>query len=113
MLKHRGGTLSEEQQDRIVIPDQENIRQKVFYWSHAHISVGHFGRNATMLRASLKFFWPGMCAYLKHRIEQCNRCLAKIQTVNLKQTEHRPHKHGYPGEVLYVDLVGAFEENEN
>ena len=113
MLKHRGGIRSEEQEEQIVIPDQEGIKQKVFYWSHAHISAGHFGKNATALRASLKFFWPRMNTYLKHQVEQCNGCVVKAQTVNLRETEHRPHQHRYPGEVLYVDLVGSFEENKN
>ena len=77
MLKHRGGIRSEEQDELIVIPDQEGIKRKVFYWSHAHISVGHFGKNAAALRASLKFFWPQMCAYLRRQVEQCNGCVAK------------------------------------
>ena len=31
MLKYRGETLPEDQRDRIVIPDQENLWQKFFY----------------------------------------------------------------------------------
>ena len=54
-----------------------------------------------------------MFTYLKRQIEWCNGCLAKIQAVNNKQTVHKLHKHGYLSKVLYVDLVGPFNENEH
>ena len=30
----------------------------------------------------------------------------------MKQTEHKPRRHGYPNEILYVDLVGPLPRNE-
>ena len=111
MMKQRGGITLEDQRDQIVIPNQENLWQMVFYWSHVHPLTEHFGRSATIYRAKIKFYWPNMFMYLKRQIETCNMCLAKIQNVNNKQTEHRPQQHGTPSQILYVHIVGPFEVN--
>jgi len=100
----------EGQDDRILVPNTQQMQNEVFYWSHEHPTAGHFGCNATTLRAFQKFYWPGMNEFLKRRIKNCNVCLAKIQKTSLHDTVHRPRRHGYPGEVLYVDLVGPMPE---
>ena len=97
---------------RILIPNQAKIRDEVYKFSHVHPSAGHFGTQATSARAALKFYWPGMNAELKRKVRNCDTCLAKIQQVNLKGGEHKPRKHGFPGEVLYIDLVGPMPETD-
>ena len=111
MMRYLGGQPLEDQRDRIAIPEQQDLRDEVFRWSHCHPSAGHFGESATAMRASLKFFWPGMIGYLKRQVKKCGKCLAKQQKVDTKQTVHQPRRHGYPGEVLYVDLVGPLPES--
>ena len=95
---------------RILVPDKAKIRDEVYKFSHVHPSAGHFGSQATCARAALKFYWPGMNADLKRKVKSCDTCLAKIQQVNLKNGEHKPRRHGFPGEVLYIDLVGPMPE---
>ena len=97
--------------NQIVIPDQERLRQQVFYWSHSHPSEGHFGKNATNVWASLKFYWPDIFSYLKRQVKTCNGCLTKIHKVNNHESVHQPSRHGFPNKVLYVDLVGPLLEN--
>ena len=97
---------------RILVPNQAKIREEVYKFSHVHPSAGHFGVQATSARAALKFYWPGMNAELKRRVKNCDTCLAKIQQVDLKSGQHKPRKHGFPGEVLYIDLVGPLPETE-
>ena len=41
------GEMTDPPQERIVIPNNEQLRREVFSWSHEHISTGHFGRNTT------------------------------------------------------------------
>ena len=108
VLLRRGA--EEGQPDRILVPSDPEIRKEVFYWSHEHPSAGHFGCNATSLRACQKFYWPGMTEFLKRKVKNCGTCLAKIQKTHLHHTVHKPRRHGYPGEVLYVDLVGPLPE---
>ena len=91
---------------RILVPNNAKLRDEIFQFSHMHPSAGHFGTQATSARAALKFYWPGMASELKQQVKKCDTCLAKIQQVNLKSGQHKPRKHGFPGEVLYIDLVG-------
>ena len=95
---------------RILVPNQTKLRDEIFKFSHMHPSAGHFGTQATSARAALKFYWPGMASELKQRVNKCDTCLAKIQQVNLRGGQHKPRKHGFPGEVLYIDLVGPMPE---
>ena len=101
-----------QQGQRILVPNKAKIRDEVYKFSHVHPSAGHFGTHATCARAALKFYWPGMNADLKRKVKSCDTCLAKIQQVNLKNGEHKPRKHGFPGEVLYIDLVGPMPETD-
>ena len=95
---------------RILVPNQAKLRDEIFRFSHMHPSAGHFGAQATAARAGLKFYWPGMASELKQQVKKCDTCLGKIQQVNLKGGQHKPRKHGFPGEVLYMDLVGPMPE---
>ena len=90
---------------RILVPNNAKLRAEIFKFSHMHPSAGHFGTQATSARAALKFYWPGMASELKQQVKKCDTCLAKIQQVNLKGGQHKPRKHWFPGEVLYIDLV--------
>lgn len=113
ILVRKGNRENEESKpDRILIPSVQRMQDEVFYWSHAHPTAGHFGCNATTLRGFQKFYWPGMNEFLKRKVKTCNVCLAKIQKTNLHATVHKPRRHGYPGEVLYVDLVGPLPETD-
>ena len=87
----------------ILVP--EKFKDAVFYWSHQHPSAGHFSDLPTVLRAKMKFWYPGMTSDLKRKIRSCSSCLAKAR-VKSKDCVHRPRKSGFPGERLNIDLVG-------
>ena len=106
---NRGG--SQQEMRRILIP--ERLRQSVYYYSHRHVTAGHFGQEATVCRAVPRFFWPGMVTYLKMQVRNCADCLIKIKRCNLRDTVHHPQKSGYPGERLSIDLVGPLPETDN
>ena len=89
------------------------LKAEVFSWSHEHPSAGHFGQTATIERARLHFYYPGMTHTLKRMVKNCETCLQKIQKTDLKDTVHKPHKYGYPGEVLFLDLVGPMPETHD
>ena len=97
---------------RLLIPESEKLRREVYHWSHVHTTAGHFGITATCLRAAQRFFWPNMATYLKRAVNYCDDCISKQQKVNLKQTEHKPRRHGHPNQVLYIDLVGPLPKSE-
>ena len=94
---------------RTCIP--ESLRPTVFYWSHQHLTAGHFGQQATLMRAKHKFYFPGMAAYIYKETNNCSTCLVKKQKVNLKEGKHVPKIPGFPGEVINIDLVGPMPES--
>ena len=96
---------------RLVMP--KSVKDAVFYWSHQSETAGHFGQTATVQRANNKFFYPGMSTDLKQRVSSCGDCLAKRKKVNLKDGVHHPQQSGYPGQRIYVDLVGPLPETKN
>ena len=96
----------------ILIPEVPKLRQEVFRWSHCHETAGHFGINATHLRAANKFYWPSMGSALKMEVKRCQPCMAKQTQVKQRDALHKPRKHGFPGEVLYVDLVGPLPRSD-
>ena len=96
---------------RLVMP--ESVKDAVFYWSHQSETAGHFGQTATVQRANNKFYYPGMSTDLKQRVSNCGDCLAKRKKVNLKDGVHHPQQSGYPGQRIYVDLVGPLPETKN
>ena len=111
LIRRKSGKEPDQQLQQILVPGNQRIQGEVFKWSHAHPSAGHFGVEATVARAQLKFYWPGMYGMLKKQVASCETCLAKQQKVKTHATEHEPRRHGYPGEVLYVDLVGPMPKS--
>ena len=96
---------------RIVIP--EKCRDSVFHWCHQHQTAGHFGGQSTVLRAKTRFYYPGMTTDLIVRAKSCPSCLAKINKTKIRDTVHKPNRSGYPGEKLFVDLVGPLSETHD
>ena len=67
---------------RAVVP--EELRDQVFYFSHVHPAAGHFGQKGTSTRAAERFWWPGMGAELRRRVDKCQDCLAKLRKDSCK-----------------------------
>ena len=110
-LKYRCNQTTGQQRRRVLIP--ETLKERVFFWTHKHPSCGHFGRDATVLRASPRFYWPGMTTDLRRMVGKCPECLTKIRQCNQRDVPHKPQKSGFPGERLSVDLVGPLPETVN
>ena len=89
---------------QICVP--ERLKPNTHMWYHSHVSAGHFGIRATLLRCSERFYYPGMKKDSETRVKACPECLAKIQRVKILDATHQPRKTGYVGELLFVDLVG-------
>ena len=108
---HKVNETDTEQRYQICVPD--TLQKAVYGWSHSHITSGHFGTKATLLRCQQRFYYPGMKADLENRVRACPDCLAKIQRVKIRDATHQPHKSGYVGETLFVDLVGPMPTTRN
>ena len=100
-----------EHKYQICVPG--TLQRAVYGWSHSHVTSGHFGMKATLLRCQQRFYYPGMKTDLETRVRACSDCLAKIQRVKIRDATHQPRKIGYVGEILFVDLVGPMPTTRN
>ena len=95
---------------RIILPLDSHLLDRVFFYVHQSKFSAHFGRQATLLRASERFYFPKMATYLNARIKKCSTCLAKVKNPSLKNTVHKPMRFSYPGEKLFINLIGPLPE---
>ena len=91
----------------VLVPDE--LQEVVFFYTHTHLTAGHFGIHATRARLVRNFYYPGLLVDLTNRIKMCDTCLAKVTKENGKQGEHQPLRHGYPLQTVAIDLVGPLE----
>ena len=108
VLRYRFNKGVPQDRKRALVPPE--MRPQVYHYVHQHPTAGHFGQNATAVKAAERFFWPGMVGDVHRFVAECADCLTKIRTVKLKNTVHHPTITGYPGERLHVDLVGPLPE---
>lgn len=97
-----------EEHDVILVP--ESLQREVFKWVHEHRTAGHWGLESTLQRAKQFFFFPNMASYLEGEVRTCPLCIAKQTKVNHRTGEHVPRRHSYPGERIYIDLIGPMPE---
>ena len=91
---------------RVLVP--ESRQGEAYQWTHEHRSAGHFGQAGTYARAIRRFYYPGMHTDLKIRVKNCAKCIQKITKSNQKDTVHVPRRAGFPGETIYIDLIGPY-----
>jgi hypothetical protein len=60
--------------DKLVIPKDEKLRDKVLVQAHDSIYAGHPGRTKTYDLVSRSFWWPSMRTSVKVHCETCDSC---------------------------------------
>ena len=85
---------------QLVIP--LSYRELVF--KALHDSLGHQGRDRTTSLVKQRFFWPGIDAYVRDKVQSCERCIkrksnpgASVELVNITSTA--------PMEILCIDYL--------
>ena len=96
--------LQEGERRKILVP--HSLKERVFHYSHVHMSAGHYGSAATLARLRRNFYFPGSSTEVCNRLKTCQECIAKVTKANIKVGEHIPSLNGYPLQTLYVDLCG-------
>ena len=71
--------------DRIYIPDTNNLCLRVLHYKHDHLLAGHFGQNCTLELVHHEYTWPGVCTFIKDYISSCTSCR------HAKTPRHRPY----------------------
>ncbi|SJK99876.1 uncharacterized protein ARMOST_03187 [Armillaria ostoyae] len=71
--------------NRIYVPDSEDLHLHVLQNNHDHILAGHFGQNRTLELVQRNYTWPQMREYIRHYVKSCTVCSRN------KTPRHRPY----------------------
>lgn len=100
--------------NRLFIPPNQALRNKILSLYHDDPLSGHFGRNRTESLMKRKFHWTGMQTFIYEYIQNCPTCQGTIA-----QT-HRPYGKleafpmpNHPFEELSVDFITGLPVTEN
>jgi len=71
--------------DRIYVPDTNDLRLRVLRYKHDHPLSGHFGQNRTLELVRWEYTWPGVRTFVKDYVSSCTSC------GHAKVPKHRPY----------------------
>ena len=71
--------------DRIYVPDSNNLRLRVLQYKHDHMLSGHYGQNKTLDLVRREYTWPEVCTFVKDFCKSCVTCMRS------KSQRHRPY----------------------
>jgi hypothetical protein len=71
--------------DRIYVPDIDNLRTRVLQFKHDHILSGHFGQAKTLELVRREYTWPNIRTQVKEFCQSCVTCMRS------KPQRHRPY----------------------
>ena len=71
--------------DRIWVPDSEDLRLRVLLYHHDHPISGHFGQNKTLELIRRGYTWPSVRSFVKDYCKSCTACARS------KASRHRPY----------------------
>ena len=71
--------------DRIYVPDSNDLRLRVLRYKHDHPLSGHFGQNRTLELIRREYTWPGIRTFVKDYVKSCTTC------ARAKVPRHKPY----------------------
>ena len=60
--------------DKIYIPDNDNLKLEILRENHDSIVGGHWGQAKTLERVARNYYWPGMRAFVNEYVRTCDAC---------------------------------------
>ena len=70
--------------NRIFVPEADNLRLRILRTFHDHPTAGHFGQNRTLELIRREYTWPGIRTFVKDYVSSCTSCARS------KTPRHRP-----------------------
>jgi hypothetical protein len=71
--------------DRIYVPNSNDLRLRVLQYHHNHILSRHFGQNKTLQVIHQKYFWPNLRTFVQDYCKSCTTCMRS------KAQRHKPY----------------------
>lgn len=98
--------------DRIYIPRDRGLRERIIRLNHDTPSAGHPGRNKTHELITRDYWWPNIQRDVRKYVEGCEACQRTKIHHGKKATPLHPHliaKQNW--EVISVDMIGPLPES--
>ena len=71
--------------DRIYVPDADDLRLRVLQYKHDHMLAGHYGQNKTLELIRRDYTWPNIRSDVQHFCKSCVTCMRN------KPQRHKPY----------------------
>jgi len=71
--------------DRIWVPDSNNLQLRILLNCHDHPISGHYGQNKTLELVQRNYTWPSVRTFIK---DYCKSCMACARS---KAPRHKPY----------------------
>jgi hypothetical protein len=98
--------------NRIYVPDANDLRLHVVQYKHDHILSGHFGQNKTITLIRREFIWPGLQTFVISFCKSCTNC------ARAKTPRHKPYGTlqqlpipEQPWNSISMDFIEQFPES--
>lgn len=64
----------EDEEQRLVIPDNEDLKNRVIFENHDVVTSGHPGYFKTFIGVQRNYYWPKMSKYIQRYVRSCEQC---------------------------------------
>ena len=71
--------------NRVYVPDTDDLRLRILRYKHDHPLSGHFGQNRTLELVRREYTWPGIRTFVKDYVSSCTSC------ARAKVPRHKPY----------------------
>ena len=96
---------------QLLVPD--SIKEEILYGIHEGIGGGHLGVEKSVAKLKERYYWPEHYKDVQSWCANCGNYIAwKIVTPH-RQALLQPVQVGYPMEIVAVNIMGPFPQNEN
>src|SRR5215469_4224203 len=118
MLKRNHPSFRQEDniiyfQNRVYIPKESKLREKILQLYHDDPLAGHPGQNRTWLAISTKYWWPGLLTDVKKYIKGCEKCQQTKINYQPKSALLQPNAiPTRPWEEISTDIIGPLPESK-
>ena len=96
---------------KLVLP--KKLREEVLHELHGGQTSGHLGVAKTLAKVKLRYYWPGMTAYVRSFIRQCELCGRRKSPVKRRVSPLQQYLVGEPMERVAVDLLGPLPRSDS
>jgi len=115
--KHEGPkmTMWTDQQGRLVVPPDNDLKKKILRELHDHWGAGHLGRDEMTRRVQCDYFWPLGRAWIARYIKGCAICQ---QNKNLTHVMKAPlykitvPENAPPFTQIVMDLITGLPKSQ-